>query len=715
MKHYHGAFTQYSAKVYDAAHIPEPLRCAAALPEGGFLAAGDAGLYRVTERGFARLRDLPAPARDLFIRDGKVFLSAGNAIYTDLLGDCRQIVFDEPVADAALTDDGVLWALTEAYLYRIKDGEAVNANDAPPRAKQIDARQGAKVFCACGCGLFAKKGKRRHWAELTSEWSGLVSDDARCVRVDDLGFVWTGTAKGVCVWDDKNEWRTPGNTSNLPACPVNDMYFAADGTKYFACDTGLIILKNGKLRYLTYRRWLPSPKVNAVAADGNGAILALTDEGASLITPREMTLEQKADYFDDLTEKYFLREDGWCVSRALTRPGDLESGFLRATDNDGLYTGLYIAAQSFRFAVTGDEKAKNRARRAVDALLKLTEITGVEGFPARAIRYAHEPDFGTGERQEWHYTDETKTVEWRGETSSDEVTGHLYGLSVYYDLCADEKEKKRAAQTVKKIVDHIMEHGWRLVDVDGAPTTWADWSPDSLNGDGKWVFEHGINSLEILSYLITAHHMTGDEKYKSAFLFLARDRHYLLNVMNYKVRDAHISHIDDQLGFNAIYPLLEYVREPEIRSVVLMGLTDHRDYERVERKPLYEFVYARFTGDGSGVSDAARTLEEMPLDPANYPAYNSHIPGLEWDRSPEKYGNPAHLAKPLSREIAPICGGAGNPFHCDAGSDEFILKAESDGLFDKVSLAWHNGLAAQNPIVYLQPYWAGRYFGVIGD
>ncbi|MBQ6018553.1 MAG: hypothetical protein IJL26_00100 [Clostridia bacterium] len=700
MKHYHGAFTQYRAKIYDGEDA-RSARCAAALPDGSFLAAGGGKLYRFTENVLLPLSDIPDPARSVSVRDGKVLLCAGNSVFEDVLGTRRETVFDEPVLDAAPTDDGLLWVLTEKALYRVQDGEAENTNDAPPGAKQIDARRGEKVFCACRCGLFAKKGKRRHWAELTSEWSGLASDDTRCVRLDGLGFIWTGTAKGVCVWDDGNEWRTPENTSNLPAAPVNDMYFAADGAKYFACDTGIIILKNGKLRYLTYRRWLPSPKVRTLAVNDNGDILALTDAGASLITAVTMTPEQKADYFDALTEKYFLREDGWCVSRRLTKPGDLDSGFLRATDNDGLYTGLYAAAQSFRYAVTGDETAKKRARRAVDALIKLTQITGIPGFPARAIRYAHEPDFGTGDRREWHFTDETKQVEWRGETSSDEITGHLYGFAVYYDLCADDGEKTRVAAAVRAIVDHIIGHGWHLVDTDGAPTTWGNWAPESINGDGKWIFEHGINSLEILSYLLTAYHVSGDEKYKTAFLTLAREHHYLLNVMNYKTRDAHVCHIDDQLGFNAVYALLEYVSEPDIRSIVQMGLADHREYERAERTPLYEFVYARFTGDCGGVSDAARTLAEMPLDLANWPVWNSHIPGLEWDREPEKYGNPPHLAEPLSREIAPICGGAGNPMFCDAGSDEFILKAESNGLFDKVSLAWHNGLSAQNPLIYL--------------
>ena len=712
MRFDYGTFDQYSAKIYD---VGVSWLSAAAREDGKlFAAVGATRILSVGSDGWQSVSSPPGcgPTRVLFFRGDRIRYSMHNSFHYSDEQMMRDVPFDEPVVDAAEDSDGTFWVLTERYLYHVRNGEKENTNDAPPDARRIAVRDG-EVFCACAHGLFVKKGKRRHWAEMTSEWSGLVSDDVRCVQLDELGFVWIGTGKGVCVWDNKNEWKTPENTSNLPACAVNDMAFGADGAKYFAADTGVVMLKNGALRYFTYRRWLPSPRVLRLAVNRAGEILALTEKGASLITPRKITLEQKADYFDDQIEQYFLREDGWCVSRPLSKPGELDSGRLRATDNDGLYTGLYAAAQCFRWAVTKDEKALARARRAVDALLKLLDVTGIEGFPARAIRYSHEPDFGTGERQEWHYTDESRTVEWRGETSSDEITGHLYAYSVFYDLCADGEEKKKIADAVRKIVDHIMAHEWRLADADGTPTTWGNWAPESINGDGKWVFERGINSLEILSYLITARHVTGDEKYLQAFRSLARDHHYLLNVMNYKIRDAHISHIDDQLAFNAIYPLLEYADDPDLRAVILMGLADHREYERVERTPLYEFVYARFTGDGSGIADGARTLAQMPLDFVNYPAYNSHIPGLVWDHSPEKYGNPAHLARPLSREIAPVYGGAGNPLHCDAGSDSFIVAAENSGLFDKVSLKGHNSMHAQNPVIYLQPYWAGRYFGLL--
>ena len=64
-----------------------------------------------------------------------------------------------------------------------------------------------------------------------------------------------------------------------------------------------------------------------------------------------------------------------------------------------------------------------------------------------------------------------------------------------------------------------------------------------------WHFEKCINSLELLTFLNVAYHVSGDEKYRKEFLRLAVDEHYLLNAAQHKRPDGHTNHIDDNLGF----------------------------------------------------------------------------------------------------------------------------------------------------------------------
>ena len=147
-------------------------------------------------------------------------------------------------------------------------------------------------------------------------------------------------------------------------------------------------------------------------------------------------------HFDEFSVKYNTRNEGYHVDRCLKKYGDLESGWLPNSDNDGLFTGLYCASQCFRYAATGEKEAKENAKRAVEAMIKLTEVTGKSGFTARATRYKDDPYFGTGNREEWHICEGNPDMEWLGETSSDEMVGHFAASSCYFDFCATEEEKK---------------------------------------------------------------------------------------------------------------------------------------------------------------------------------------------------------------------------------------------------------------------------------
>ena len=46
---------------------------------------------------------------------------------------------------------------------------------------------------------------------------------------------------------------------------------------------------------------------------------------------------------------------------------------------------MYVGAMSFRFAATKDPLAREQARRSLNALLDLERLSGIPGFPARAM------------------------------------------------------------------------------------------------------------------------------------------------------------------------------------------------------------------------------------------------------------------------------------------------------------------------------------------
>ncbi len=671
----------------------------------------------------SQLKKTAFKADKLFSRKGHLFAVLGNTLGEMKNGTIEKVAdFFAPVTDISFGLDGSQWVLTEDALYLSQDGDFTRIVHVPDNAVCLAALDNKARFAETvyiGCteeGLLSMKGKRRHWAELLPDITGALSRKINCLAIDGLGHLWVGSDEGLNIYDGRNYWFNGNDFYSVPDGQINDMCFTSDGKKYFATNTGLITLIEGKISYYSFGAWLLHPTVTRLAVSENGVIAAVTPRGISLITPVYMTLAEKAAHYDALADKYYCRNEGYMVCRSLRKYGDMESGRLLNSDNDGLFTGLYCASQCFRYAVTGDEQAKINAKRAVEAMIKLTQVTGKKGFTARATRYSHEENFGTGNREEWHICKDNPDCEWLGETSSDEMTGHYFGYGIYFDLVADEEEKRNIADVVKTITDHILENNFHLCDVDGVPTTWANWEPDLLNNDDRWYYEKGTNSLEILSFLKTTYHVTGEEKYNDVYKMLINKHHYAMNCMQYKCEDGHVAHIDDQLDFTNIYPLLVYTENEAEKEIYKMGLTHHWQYERTERSPYFNIVYGALTDNSCDIENAAKSLSEMNLDLVRWPVFNSYRKDIVWDTEQEPMGIPAQLKYPVEFGSRVLVHYDGNPFVCDAGAEEFVnINTKDVNRTLTLPATGADGMEAMQPYVFLLPYWMGRYYGLLGD
>ena len=684
-----------------------------------YIAQAD-GIYEYAD---GKVKKTNLNAKKLFTRNGRLFAAAGNALAEIKKGKLKKIAeFESPVTDISIGLDGSFWLITEGFLYLQKEDGFEKIVSLPEETVCLAAldnksKYGETVYIGSTAeGLMSMKGKRRHWAELIPEITPVLSRSINCIALDGLGHLWVGSDEGLNIYDGRSYWFNGNDFYSVPDGSFNDMFFTKDGKKYFATNTGIITLIEGRISYYSYGAWLMHPTVTKISVSDKGTIAAVTPEGISLITSQYITLEQKAAHYDEMAVKYFTRNEGYQVSRELRKYGDLDSGWLPNSDNDGLFTGLYCASQCFRYAVTGDEAAKANAKRAVEAMIKLTEVTGKKGFTARATRYSHEENFMTGVREEWHICEDNPDCEWLGETSSDEMTGHYYAYGIYFDLVADKKEKKRIAEVVKTITDHILENNFHLCDVDGVPTTWANWEPDLLNNDDRWFYERGTNSLEILSFLKTTYHVTGEEKYNDVYKMLIKKHHYAMNCMQYKCEDGHLAHIDDQLDFTNIYPLIIYTEDEAENEIFKMGLTHHFDYERIERSPMFNITYGALTSNPCDIENAAKSLAEMNMDTVRWPVYNSYRKDIVWDTEQEPMGAPAQLKYPVEYGSRVLVHYDGNQCVCDSGCEKFVnVNTKVVNRTSTLPGTGANGMRAMMPYIYLLPYWMGRYYGLLAD
>ncbi len=591
--------------------------------------------------------------------------------------------------------DGTLWALTSEGAFR-RSGKWSRVHSIDPDdmkgPRTILPRGPEDALVASESGLFALTGKRKYWLPLEVRPEGLPSGDTRALlRLDAAHFLVT-TDRGFTIGDGMRGWRSVAGAEGLP---ILDLTHAAaakapDGslTTWLGGPRGLVQAHGGRFRYFAGKRWLPDDRVTALAADPDGSVWVGTAKGLAHIYPRTLTLEEKAKAFQEKIDRRDRRH-GYVTVMNLRAPGVVEGARQEISDNDGLWTALYVAAQSFRFAATKSRHAQMQASRAIEAILRLESLTGIPGFPARAVCRQGEPEYERLRTDtEWHASPVEKEWIWKGETSSDEIDGHYFGWYVFHELAASEDEKRRVSATCKRVTDHILDHGLYLVDLDGKPTTWGVWAPEKLNDDPKWWEERGLNSLEILSHLRVAIHLTGEERYARAYRELIEKHRYAINTLDAKIAGG-VSH-DDQLLFLAYYPLLMLEQDPGLRTLYLASLERTWGLERIEANPLWNFIYGALTGRPCDVEAAVETLREIPLDLIRWRVQNSHRADLQLDPELEKKGV-RRLLKPLPFPERAINNWDAEPRQLDAGNDQ----GEGD------------------PTIYLLPYWMGRHHKII--
>ena len=628
----------------------------------------------------------------IFAFGGVTYFACGNELYAVTEGEISLFQsFEDEIITMSGTDE--LYLITVGHLYKFEDGKFNKFFHTEFMPTDLAIR-GEKITAASGSEFSVVNGKRKHWMTMFHEHSTMPEFNISCIAFDGMGFVWLGTDKGAYIYDMTNGWYGHEQINCLPEEEIYKIRFAEDGRVILSSAAGLIIINNGSRKYLPACRWCCEPKVNDAIAVGD-TIWTATDSGVTKITEKAMTLEEKADYFFNLTEEKYIRGMGFTTGLHKIENYDINTGEVCITDNDGLWTQTYIGALAYCYAVTKDEKVLEAARRSMKAMGYLAKITGVKGFTARAVRFEGDEGYGTVVKRdgaEWHPAPNGE-CEWLGETSSDEMTGHFFGFSLYYDFCANDEEKEYIKEIVCDIVDHILANNYRLCDIDGLPTTWANWAPELLNRNSMWQWEKCINSLELLTFLGVAYHVSGDEKYRKEYLRLAVDEHYILNAAQHKKPDGHTCHIDDNLGFLCTVTILRIEKDPAIRKYLLMGMKHHWEYERPEHCMFYNLIYGAFTDEACDLDLAVKSLREFPMDMVRRPMINSLRKGLVYDTEQERWGGGKQLKEALDMDARIVYNYDSNPFRPDEG----------------------NGTVASPPSVYLLPYWFGRYYGIIGE
>ena len=464
-----------------------------------------------------------------------------------------------------------------------------------------------------------------------------------------------------------------------------------DGDLWIGTTRGAIRKLDDEYHYFGADHWLPGDNVRDIAV-GDRVVYIATDAGIGVIRYEPYTLLKKAAYYERHVAEWGHKRLGFI--HQLYWGGDKEGWLREISDNDGGHTAHYLAAMSFKYAATRDEKARQEALDAFQAMIWLDAITPKPGFIARAIwsvkaDKGHRATRGSGGLPaKWYPTPDGLWV-WKGDTSSDESDAHFYSVSIFHDLVARGAEKARAKEHVARMASHIIDNGWVLRDMDGKPTRWGRWDPAYL----LRPYGHearGLNGMEAQSFMQTAIALTGDAKYKQGLQQLLKWGYHTYTVRQKVVfPPENVVPWDDELAFRAYYPLLRYTQDPELRSIYLRSIERSWEVMRMQHIPFFNFIYGGLTGNDCEADKAVKHLREWSLDVVSHSYRNSHRCDLGPEPGYVPYQGGTRGMSPRETQAK---WGSRSALGYDGGS---------------------GGRSVTAPVGWLEDYWMGRYFGII--
>lgn len=513
-----------------------------------------------------------------------------------------------------------------------------------------------------------------------------------------------GTKNGFVLYDASTKQSKGPVRTKLPWQDITTVELI-DGSVWFGSTRGafridLQDLAEGKADYYASKRWLPSDHVVDVAKGPDQSILILTTKGLASIVFEDMTLYDKAMFLEKQVRARHIRH-GFNATLGYMTDGSLSTGSLEDSDNDGLWTSMYLGAEVFRYAVTHSDEALQNIRESMEAMERLYTINKVKGFPSRSFerrgyKYEDKP-WRRADHPEW---------DWKSTTSSDEAIGHIFAFGAAAELVDDADIKQRAITLIDSLMQHVLDNDMYLVDWNGQPTLWGKWNPEYVNARPEMVGDRKINASNITAMLQTAYHFTKKEAYKEKAFELFEKHGYYKNLMRpmsqiarapedaddwSKMLSESWNHSDDEMYFVGYWGLYRYAFNDTLKARFKEAIIDHWEAERPEKEGAWN-IFTALTGTSEfDLDEAAWYLREHPLDFIDWRVQNSHRKDIE----PVE----PNFRKQTIKEVLP--------------PDELPISRHNANRFDLDSGDGRSEYSAGD--IWLLPYWMGRYLNVISE
>jgi hypothetical protein len=162
--------------------------------------------------------------------------------------------------------------------------------------------------------------------------------------------------------------------------------------------------------------------------------------------------------------------DPWFATSA----SDEIAGYTRCGDS-AIWTGHYLAAEAFRYKVTGSADALNNVKAALSGLRSLVDVTGTD-LLARCLVPAGSVYASGITQEEAHHGIHLSNLNgvpyyWVGNTSRDQYCGVFFGLGVAFDMVEDAGVRSDISALGTRLLDFLTGNGWNVRMPDGSYST----------------------------------------------------------------------------------------------------------------------------------------------------------------------------------------------------------------------------------------------------
>ena len=437
----------------------------------------------------------------------------------------------------------------------------------------------------------------------------------------------------------------------------------------------------------------------------------------------EGTLADKAAEFDRIAKDWHLTGDGLLRSVYLTEDLGAVAKYEHA-ENTILWSGMYLASQAFRYAVTGDAGAVDNAKTVIKALRQLTEVTGSRGLYGRSmakpgVTYNYD---GVGTTS-WTVSTATGYEGWsfRNDVIKDGYDGLMFGYAAALEHFDDPWIVQEVSDLLAAIADHLVGNGLKLIDTDGEVTEHGRLYENAFDDFP------GFNALLAASWVKVMADAPGADS--------SLDDFYYGCMMNMRQADCpdigtgsmgpYIDNMETALNlflpnckqnydnfdmcYQAIYPLLRREKDPELRQRLLgvlrnnMFHTDNSSFQSmaVLGNSYFTFSYVALTGDTADDPIVRQAVENGICTLKVFPPlkYDRHIPA-----DPQEGVCINRLGKATAAEPTPLSNYAFDNYLWRL--DPFEIQPEE---------CPEDRRQIYSPEDFLVAYWMGRYHGIIPE